>query len=92
MLVVVFLLVFFFFKQKTASELCGRDWSSDVCSSGLRGPSGLGTTRGPLVPSRAAEEIVWRAIQGAEQTSATVDAPGNSLLIRGPLEDRKSVG
>ena len=26
---------FFFFKQKTAYEVCGRDWSSDVCSSDL---------------------------------------------------------
>ena len=26
----------FFFKQKTAYEMCGRDWSSDVCSSDLR--------------------------------------------------------
>jgi hypothetical protein len=25
----------FFFKQKTAYEMCGRDWSSDVCSSDL---------------------------------------------------------
>ena len=25
----------FFVKQKTAYEMCGRDWSSDVCSSGL---------------------------------------------------------
>ena len=28
--------VFFFFKQKTAYEMCGRDWSSDVCSSDLQ--------------------------------------------------------
>ena len=28
--------VFFFFKQKTAYEMCGRDWSSDVCSSDLK--------------------------------------------------------
>ena len=28
--------IFFFFKQKTAYEMCGRDWSSDVCSSDLR--------------------------------------------------------
>ena len=28
-------LLFFFFKQKTAYEMCGRDWSSDVCSSDL---------------------------------------------------------
>ena len=27
--------VFFFFKQKTAYELCLGDWSSDVCSSDL---------------------------------------------------------
>ena len=29
------MLFFFFFKQKTAYEMCGRDWSSDVCSSDL---------------------------------------------------------
>src|SRR3546814_6483227 len=29
----------FFFKQKTAYELRIRDWSSDVCSSDLRGPA-----------------------------------------------------
>src|SRR5213076_3513521 len=28
---------FFFFKQKTAYELVGSDWSSDVCSSDLCG-------------------------------------------------------
>ena len=31
------MLFFFFFKQKTAYEMCGRDWSSDVCSSDLIG-------------------------------------------------------
>ena len=30
-----FLFFLFFFKQKTAYEMCGRDWSSDVCSSDL---------------------------------------------------------
>ena len=29
--------VFFFFKQKTAYEIGTGDWSSDVCSSDLRG-------------------------------------------------------
>src|SRR3546814_4615127 len=28
--------VFFFFKQKTAYEMCISDWSSDVCSSDLQ--------------------------------------------------------
>src|SRR3546814_4998147 len=31
------LIVFFFFKQKTAYEMRISDWSSDVCSSDLRG-------------------------------------------------------
>src|SRR3546814_9660784 len=35
---VVFLFVFFFFKQKTAYELRISDWSSDVCSSDLPMP------------------------------------------------------
>src|SRR3546814_10974229 len=30
------MVVFFFYKQKTAYELRSRDWSSDVCSSDLR--------------------------------------------------------
>ena len=34
-LILVSLFFFFFFKQKTAYEMCGRDWSSDVCSSDL---------------------------------------------------------
>ena len=33
--VIVVVVFFFFFKQKTAYEMCGRDWSSDVCSSDL---------------------------------------------------------
>ena len=32
--------LFFFFKQRTAYEVCGRDWSSDVCSSDLGGREG----------------------------------------------------
>ena len=42
---VLFVLLFFFFKQKTAYEMCGRDWSSDVCSSDLREGEG-GRERG----------------------------------------------
>ena len=38
---------FFFFKQKTAYEMCGRDWSSDVCSSDLIGNSLKYSRNGP---------------------------------------------
>src|SRR3546814_19404235 len=34
--VCVFILIFFFFKQKTAYEMRISDWSSDVCSSDLK--------------------------------------------------------
>src|SRR3546814_4125805 len=36
----LFLLLFFFFKQKTAYEMRISDWSSDVCSSDLDHPIG----------------------------------------------------
>src|SRR5881396_4036610 len=36
--------VFFFFKQKTAYEMVRSDWSSDVCSSDLSRPPGVGST------------------------------------------------
>src|SRR3546814_4925537 len=35
MFFVIFLVLFFFFKQKTAYEMRISDWSSDVCSSDL---------------------------------------------------------
>src|SRR3546814_10746796 len=38
--VLLLCLFFFFFKQKTAYELRISDWSSDVCSSDLRGRQG----------------------------------------------------
>ena len=52
---------FFFFKQKTAYEMCGRDWSSDVCSSDLTTSTSCHTTllkqtiqspRGPMEAPR----------------------------------------
>src|SRR3546814_1803021 len=45
----MFLLVFFFFKQKTAYEMRISDWSSDVCS------SDLGHRAGDDVAEHAAE-------------------------------------
>ena len=40
----IYIYIFFFFKQKTAYEMCGRDWSSDVCSSDLPAASVSNTT------------------------------------------------
>src|SRR3546814_2618986 len=43
-IVVVFNVFFFVFKQKTAYEMRISDWSSDVCSSDLPGSEEWGTT------------------------------------------------
>src|SRR3546814_296934 len=53
-------LVFFFFKQKTAYEMRISDWSSDVCSSDLRCAEGLGDLQivGHTPPQRGAPERV----------------------------------
>src|SRR3546814_18051194 len=42
----MFIVVVFFFKQKTAYEMRISDWSSDVCSSDLSQPAGLSRPRG----------------------------------------------
>src|SRR3546814_8730739 len=60
---VVFHVVFFFFKQKTAYEVRISDWSSDVCSSDLAAPC-LGWQRRPAMPMEktfdpAAIEAKW---------------------------------
>src|SRR3546814_3247279 len=51
------MMVFFFFKQKTAYELRISDWSSDVCSSDLVAPVGLeGVLRGAALGRQHLEE------------------------------------
>src|SRR3546814_10711333 len=55
-----FILVFFFFKQKTAYEMRISDWSSDVCSSDLV----------------AAQWIVWQGAVGAERCERVAQASG----------------
>src|SRR3546814_18060208 len=49
----VFSLFFFFFKQKTVYEMRISDWSSDVCSSDLRGVSGHAQSVGGYCLHRA---------------------------------------
>src|SRR3546814_1633985 len=51
--------VFFFFKQKTAYEMRISDWSSDVCSSDLRGACRARASRilRPCATLRAAMSI-----------------------------------
>ena len=52
----------FFFKQKTAYEMCGRDWSSDVCSSDLRAVEASG---------RPVETVVIQGVGGTAKAIAS---------------------
>src|SRR3546814_4901647 len=51
-------MLFFFFKQKTAYEVCISDWSSDVCSSDL-GPPRMPLARRPVMRARSGVALAF---------------------------------
>src|SRR3546814_3370995 len=53
----LFVLVFFFFKQKTAYEMRISDWSSDVCSSDLYAQSLIGLKRKDVTTDTGDEPV-----------------------------------
>src|SRR3546814_2994406 len=89
MLIVV---MFFFFKQKTAYEMRISDWSSDVCSSDL-----VETIFGSLISEARADLVAGGKddfaglgvddIEGALRTAPVFDDEGNLPAIFGALED-----
>src|SRR3546814_7514676 len=85
----VFCVVVFFFKQKTAYEMCISDWSSDVCSSDLTadGVQGRIRSRAPVcrsgIHAAHAGTVQWR-LHAALQPRAA-DAAGSRCL--GPPEE-----
>src|SRR2546422_4929882 len=56
-------LSFFFFSSRRRHTRCSRDWSSDVCSSDLAGPAGLGAA-------------VYAASEGLDVLMVEANAPG----------------
>ena len=70
-LVTLFIICFFFFKQKTAYEIYQCDWSSDVCSSDLANYS-LALGRPQVVGKRRASV---RIIPSRDRCSAKGDGP-----------------
>src|SRR3546814_13039697 len=89
MLIVV---MFFFFKQKTAYEMRISDWSSDVCSSDL-----VETIFGSLISEARADLVAGGKddfaglgvddIEGGLRTAPVFDDEGNLPAIFGALED-----
>src|SRR3546814_3013551 len=63
------MLIFFFFKQKTAYEMRISDWSSDVCSSDLEKPH-VYVPAGEAPPAELVTEDI-EVGDGAEATSGS---------------------
>src|SRR6266498_4716736 len=73
--------VLFFFSSRRRHTRCGRDWSSDVCSSDLPGLGGPGTTA-PRNP-RTVDPSPWAAAPGSPGRGAT--APGDATEVGDPF-------
>src|SRR3546814_13385720 len=71
----LFVLVMFFFKQKTAYEMRISDWSSDVCSSDLLDADGI-----DLVEQVAAPDLHRPAIVGILDAQSGIGQPISLLL------------
>src|SRR3546814_7492620 len=84
----LYCVVSFLFKQKTAYEMRISDWSSDVCSSDLEGPDGIGAVL------RGLERFGWEPILEGGNTialtkegcSITLEPGGQFELSGAPLE------
>src|SRR3546814_8047955 len=74
------LLLFFFFKQKTAYEMRISDWSSDVCSSDLLRAAFRCLTLSSRNPRR-----VMRAVLGARDCAAPGHRTGNAEKIKNQI-------
>src|SRR3546814_5459179 len=96
------MLVFFFFKQKTAYEMRISDWSSDVCSSDLAAERRLRHTkfqresgsrfRGRLIAhARTAHQASHELpLSGAGSARAAPAYASAARKLRGPSQDIRS--
>src|SRR3546814_11879297 len=74
---------FFFFKQKTAYEMRISDWSSDVCSSDLRGGEHGGEGRGDGGQLRRVERA-----KGGEPDDGACEARRHEVIERGHEQEQ----
>src|SRR3546814_4075881 len=75
---VVCVIVFFFFKQKTAYEMRISDWSSDVCSSDLAHASAVQGGVGAAGDGAS-------AVVGEGHPVAVAPQAGEDVEVRGPV-------
>src|SRR3989442_14967601 len=70
--------VFFFFSSRRRHTRCGRDWSSDVCSSDLFGPSSFDL----ITCADVLQHLEGREDQEAFREFARILRPGGLLFVR----------
>src|SRR3546814_3825946 len=85
-LCLLYLVLFFFFKQKTAYDMRISDWSSDVCSSDLSR-----TRLRPEACSNSAGRVEARASQDWSETSPHMETIREERHAPRLSSDRKSV-
>src|SRR3546814_1328085 len=79
------IVLFFFFKQKTAYEMRISDWSSDVCSSDLPREAPWDRSRAVAAPGRSARGLVlerWMGTTAPPPSPSPYPATSTSLLSR----------
>src|SRR3546814_6507960 len=77
---VVFIVLFFFFKQKTAYERRISDWSSDVCSSDLHQLSATATEARECSESDAGIGVAGARLMGQRGSRMQQNAAARSSL------------
>src|SRR6266498_4338341 len=78
---------FFFFSSRRRHTRCGRDWSSDVCSSDLR-QTGQG---GPVEWHKMGAGWSWSRKQGTEDDHAEAAREGWREITRRLAEERHTL-
>src|SRR3546814_10377997 len=79
-MVFIVLLLFFFFKQKTAYEMRISDWSSDVCSSDL-GVLAFKAECDAIVPAGIDSITLWVTLKAMEAQAGNIHVlrPGRDI-------------
>src|SRR3546814_5617178 len=95
MSVLCYVLLFFFFKQKTAYEMRISDWSSDVCSSDLQSRIPEAVVIGPLPVIFEFRLVARLVVRGVEIMRAGRQARLHDrqvLIGKGEVDDMRRAG
>src|SRR3546814_4236521 len=84
--------VFFFFKQKTAYEMRISDWSSDVCSSDLRGAEQRACAGAERRPPTRLEDARHAFVDRVDRPHAAFEQRREDHQLEQDVEPRDQIG